>query len=489
MDAGRLATLLMLVAYVGMQIGIGIWVSRRIQSRQDYFTGGRSLGLIPVTLSLFATWFGAETIMGSSAAIAEGGLSGARAEPFGYAICLAAMGLFIAVPFRRAGYVTLADFFAARFGKTSELVVALIMIPISVVWAAAQLLALAAILEAVLGLPAALTLAAAAITVIVYTTFGGFVGDVYTDMIQSVVLIIGVGVIFFAAAGHFGGGAGLAAAIRPEQLELLAPGESWLGQIDSWAIPILGSLIAQEALARLVAARDEATARRATFLAASIYLLVGMAPVLIGLAGPHFTFDAAEGDAFLPSVATTLLAPALFIVFAGALLSAILSTVDSNVIAVSSFVTQNVLAARASAQSAKAQLLFARGVTIAAGVAAWATASSGSSIYDLIQLTSVFGQGGILVATLIGLGGRFGGQAAALGALAASVAVNLVTLAIMPLAAMRSAGAGWGEAFAALLAGDAPVMEGYFLASIAAAILAYGVFAAAGAGRTAERGA
>lgn len=473
MDLGQGAILLALAAYVAAQIGVSVWVSRGVADSDDYFLAGRRLGLWPVGLSLFATWFGAETVLGSSAVVAEEGLAGARAEPFGYAICLLAMGLFIAARFREGAYLNLADFFKARFGPQAEVVAAVIMIPVSVVWAGAQLLALAAILEAVLGAPQSVTLAVAAALVITYTTIGGIAGDIVTDMIQSVVMMIGISLILFATADRFGGLAQMTAAIQPDQLRILGEGETWLAQLDAWAIPILGSLITQEALSRILSARSAGVARRATFLAAGLYLAMGLAPLLIGLAGVHLALPGAEGDAFLPAVARELMAPVLFVIFTGGLLSVILSTVDSNVLSVSSFVSLNLLPRFTTTASAATRLALARGTTIAAGLSAWAVAASGSSIYDLIALTSVFGQGGILVATLIGLRGAFGGPLAALAAMGAGVAVNLATLAAWPAAQLLGQGLGFGEALGLVAAGEGPTVDGYFLLSIAAALAAY----------------
>ena len=131
----RMLLILAVAAYVLVQLGIGWWAARRTRSETDYFVAGRTLGLFPITLSLFATWFGAETVMGASAAIAEGGLAEARAEPFGYFITLSLMGFLVAGKLRAGGYVTLADFFRKRFGPNTETWVVIANVPASIVWA------------------------------------------------------------------------------------------------------------------------------------------------------------------------------------------------------------------------------------------------------------------------------------------------------------------------------------------------------------------
>ncbi len=464
-----------IVVYVAIQIGVGLYVARNVKTEEDFFLAGQRMGLLPIGVSIFATWFGAETIMGSAGAIAADGLAGARAEPFGYAICLFAMAFLVAGVFRRRGYANLADFFHDRFDHRSELAAALITIIVSTIWAAAQLLALAALLESALHVPAQVTLIGATAVVIVYTSLAGIAGDIYTDCIQAVVLVVGLVLMLFAVATAMGGFGPMLAAIEPSQLTLLGEGETWLGQIDSWAIPILGSLVTQEAIARFLSTRTPQLARNATLMAGSMYLLLGFVPVLIALAGVHYLPVGDDSDTFLPNLAAKTLSPFVYVLFAGALLSAVMSTTNSNVLSVSSLMSLNVLSRLHARADNRFRMRVARWSTIGAGVVAYLIASSGQTIYELIALTSVWGQAGILVAVTLGLWSPYGGPRAALWAIVACVAANLWTLTIDPILKLmsRSDAVSFGAAFTQLVAGDAPTMEGYFLVSLLVSALAY----------------
>lgn len=464
---------LFLALYVLAQVAIGIWAGRGAKSETDYYLGGRGIGFWALTLSIFATWFGAETILGSAAAIADGGLSGARAEPFGYAICLVLMALFVAGPIRKSNYVTISDFFRERYGKKAEIASAVVGVIISVIWAGAQLLAVAAILETVVGIPGYVTLLAAAGIVIVYCYFAGLKGDIATDVVQGVFLIIGIVILFFAVSDRAGGFDALIGSIKPEQLRLVAEGESLFARIDNWMIPVIGSLVTQEALTRFLAAKSTRTAQTACLSAAALYLALGMLPVLMGLGGTHLGIAGAEGDNFIPAIALELLPNALAIVLVGALFSAILSTVDSNLLAVSSLVSINLMRRSHGMRSEKAQLQIARMTTVLAGLGALGVAFSGSNIYELLAMTSIFGQGGIMVATMIGLRSSFGGASAALASLFACVAFNLATLLVMPMMAAMGEGMNAGAALAAVLAGDVAPIDGFFIWSIAVSVVAY----------------
>lgn len=85
--------LLGILAYVLLQLLIGFWISRKIKTEDDYLLAGRSLGYVLATFSIFATWFGAESCIGTAGAAYSSGLSGVRADPFGYGICLILMGM------------------------------------------------------------------------------------------------------------------------------------------------------------------------------------------------------------------------------------------------------------------------------------------------------------------------------------------------------------------------------------------------------------
>lgn len=459
--------------YVALQIALGIWIGARVKTSAQYYTAGARLGAVPIAFSLFATWFGAESVIGSSAAIAQGGMGAARAEPFGYAICLFAMGVFIAKPFRERGYLTIAAFFKDRFDRRSELAAAVITALVSIIWAAAQLLALSAILSEALNLPAGVTLLAATGIVIAYASFGGLASDVAADMIQGSILLIGLIALLIALAFSLHHVGGLFGVIEPQQLRLISAGETWLSRLDSWAVPVLGSLVTQEAIARFSGARDTASAQRGCFGAAGLYLMAGTIPVLIALAGVHSLAPGAEvSDRFLPALVLEVLPPIWSLILTGALLAAILSTVDSNFLSVSALMT-GVFARKDRAPP----LWLARTATALAGAAALVIALSGSSIYELIAFTSILGQSGLLIAVVIGLYSKWGGPVAALAAIFAGGACNALTYGLYPLLGTKSAGS------------EPPEFAGGFLLSVVISLLAYAICAHRGSNSLARRAA
>ncbi len=397
-------TQILLIGYLAAQFVICYVVTRKINSEEDFLLAGRTCGTGLITLSLFATWFGAETCIGSSAEVFSFGLSGSRADPLGYCLCLVMSGLLIAPKIWNKNYTTLADVYATRFGPKTERFAVLILSLSSLIWAAAQLRAFGQVISSTTDLPVDLTLFLSFIFVVGYVMYGGLLGDIITDSVQAVVIFVGLGtLVYFIFKEH----PDLISYIvnQPaERLTLIKPNESWLQRIDRWAIPILGSLVAQEIVSRLLAARNVKIATRSSYYAAMIYIFVGLIPVLIGLVGPQIVnFELKDKEHFLVAVAEHYL-PIMFMpIFAGALISALLATIDSILIAVSGLFAHNVIVPRLKIKDEKTKVLTVRLCVVGSAGIAYFLAYNSDSIYSLLEMASSFGTSGILVITLAGL--------------------------------------------------------------------------------------
>ena len=442
--------LLAVAGYVLVQLGIAAWAARGTADDEDYLLAGRTLGVWPVAMSLFATWFAAETVLATSAEVAANGLLGARIEPFGFAAGLAVLGAVLAGPLRRGGHVTIAGYLGARFGGGAESVGAGVVALSGTVWAGAQLYAFATVLGALAGLPFALTLACVTLLVLIYTLVGGFKGDVATDVIQGAILslgLLGLTVVVWRLAG----GLGALTALAEDALRLRDPDEPWLDHAEIWLVPILGTIVSQEAVSRVLAARDEKTARRGAFLGAGLYLAVGGLPILLGLLGSTLGVTLGEGDDYFPALAEAVLPRWAYVVILGALLSAILSSVDSALLAASSVATENVALRLRPDLPPRQRLRVARGATLAAGLLAALIALSGESLRGIVIEAAAIA-GVLAVPVLLGvLTGRGGPRAALL-----SMIANGLLYAVL----------GWGLG-----------VTGAFFWSVAGALLAYAVLA------------
>jgi solute:Na+ symporter, SSS family len=210
------------LAYLLLQFAIGVWLSRRIKNEADYLVAGRSLGMWLSTFSIFATWFGAETMVGSAGSAYREGLTPASAEPFGYGLCLMGMGLIFAVPLWRRQLTTLADLYRQRYSVLVERVAAVILIPSSILWSAAQIRAFGHVLatsSTALEINSAIAIAAG--LTIGYTMFGGMLADAVTDLIQGLMLTVGLIVMCLAVVSQLGGvGEAVAAVAQSDRVAL-----------------------------------------------------------------------------------------------------------------------------------------------------------------------------------------------------------------------------------------------------------------------------
>jgi len=235
-----------LLAFLGLQLGIGVYLSKRISSEADYLIGGRSLGYTLATFSLFATWFGAETVIGSSSSIYGEGFSLASPEPFGYGLCLILMGALLARPLWNRGLTTLADLYRQRFGTGVERLAAVLLIPSSILWAGAQIRAFGQVLATASVVTPETGIAIAAIFVVAYSMFGGLLADAVTDVLQGLILTVGLVITLVAVVLRVGGPAEAIHLLATTDRVNLAPtaaGPLWLA-LEAWAIPVIGSLTA-----------------------------------------------------------------------------------------------------------------------------------------------------------------------------------------------------------------------------------------------------
>jgi Na+/proline symporter len=394
-----------LLGFLALQLAIGVWVSRRIATEADFLVGGRQLGYGLATFSIFATWFGAETVIGSSGSVYGEGVSLASAEPFGYGLCLILMGLVLAKPLWERGLTTLADLYRQRFGTGVERLAAVLLIPSSVLWAAAQVRAFGQVISVAGNVNVQVAIAAAALFTVLYTAFGGLLADAMTDLIQGIILTIGLLVLLVAVVLRVGGVGEAATILAQTDHVNLTPAAAgpWLETLEAWAIPVLGSVAATETIGRVIATRTSTIARRSSLAAGALYITVGSIPVVIALLARSFVTTVGDPEQLLPSLAQELLPTLLFAVFAGGLVSAILSTVDSTLLVASGLLSHNLVVPIARITDEARKVRVARIGVLAFGTIAYLLALNAEGVFALVEQASAFGSTGILVTVLFAL--------------------------------------------------------------------------------------
>jgi Na+/proline symporter len=442
--------LVALAGFLVLQLGIGVWISRRIATEDDYLVGGRRFGYTLATFSIFATWFGAETVIGSAGEVYAGGVSLSSAEPFGYALCLILMGALLAKPLWDRGLTTLADLYRQRFGVSVERLAAVLLIPTSVLWAAAQVRAFGSVIALVGEIDVSVGIAVAAAFTIAYTTFGGLLADAVTDVIQGGVLTLGLVAMLIAVVARVGGAGEAISILRTSGGIDLTPAATgpWYETLEAWAIPVIGSLVAAEVIGRVVAARSGTVARRSGIAAGVIYLVVGSIPVVIALLATGLVGPLADAEQVIPLIARDVLPPLLFAIFAGGLVSAILSTVDSTLLVASGLLAHNIVIPLARITDERRKLLIARAGVVGFGILAYVLAAVSDGVLALVEQASAFGSAGIVVTVIFGLFTSLGSARTAAATLIAGLVVYVGgTVAAIPVPFLASLGASlltWG---------------------------------------------
>ena len=386
--------------YLAVTIGIGLWAARRVHNAKDYVLAGRSLPLYMNTATVFATWFGAESVLSVSAEFNKGGLHAIVADPFGASACLVVVAVFFARAFYRMDLLTIGDFYRKRYGRTMEVATSVVIVASYLGWTAAQMtalgLAFSALSSGAVPLQAGIMLSAA--IVLAYTIWGGMWSVALTDLFQSVMIILGVTIIAIVVGGMAGGfGKVVGAAAEAGKFEFWPRGgtKEWLAFFTAWLTLAIGSVPQQDIFQRVTSAKDERTAILGTLLGGAVYFCFAFVPIFIvaaslmvdpALAGLLTAADARETQRILPSFVLGHMPLWAQVLFFGALLSAVLSTASGAIIAPTSLATENIIKPLHPHMSDRQFLLTLRIVLVAFTLAALLFAlQSKQTMYDMIQ--------------------------------------------------------------------------------------------------------
>ena len=345
------------VLYLALTIAIGLWAAKRVHNSKDYVVAGRSLPLYMSAATVFATWFGAETVLSVSATFTKDGLGGIVADPFGASFCLLFVALFFARAFYRMDLLTIGDFYRKRYGKTVEVITSVAITASYLGWTSAQLTALGLVFSVLSGGAISLStgILIGAGIVVFYTIFGGMWSVALTDLFQSVVILVGLTAVAWLV-GDMAGGAGkvIAAASEAGKFEFWPKGgtKEWLWFLAAWMTLAIGSIPQQDVFQRVTSAKDEKTAVRGTLIGGFVYFCFAFVPIFIAYSalvidpGYEKLFAAEDGreiQRILPDLILNRTPIWAQVLFFGALLSAILSTASGALIAPTSLFTENVI--------------------------------------------------------------------------------------------------------------------------------------------------
>jgi solute:Na+ symporter, SSS family len=419
------------IVYLLVSVTVGLLAATRVHNVKDFAVAGRRLPVPIVMATVFATWFGAEAVMGISATFAKEGLRGVVADPFGSSLCLVLAGLFFAPRFYRLNLYTVGDYYRLRYDRRVEVLCTLCIVASYLGWVAAQFKVLGLVLNVVTegAVSQSVGMIIGAVIVLTYTTFGGMFSVAILDFVQLSVIVGGLLYIAGVLSDATGGvGAVISHARDAGRLEFLpAPSwEAWIPFVGAAVTMMLGSIPQQDVFQRITSAKDERTAVRGSLMGAALYFVFCFVPMFIAysalLIDPVKFGLLLERDAqlVLPTLIvehTPLLAQVMFF---GAVLSAVMSCSSATLLAPSVILSENVIRGMLPHMDEKELLKTMRLVLVGfAAVVLTIALSSDASIYKLVVNTYKV----TLVAAFVPLfAGLFWKQATTQGALWAIVA-------------------------------------------------------------------
>ncbi len=393
------ALIVFVVAYLAVTITIGLLAARRVHSSKDYMVAGRSLPLYMNVATVFATWFGAETVLSVSATFPRDGLSGIPGDPFGASVCLVLAALLFARLFYRMNLLTIGDFYKQRYGKSVEVVTSVAIVVSYLGWTSAQLTALGLVIYTLSGgaleLNHAILIGAA--VVLVYTIFGGMWSIAFTDLLQTIVIVIGLTLVAVLVGDLAGGASKVISQAAAEGKFQFFPSDAagWWAMAGAFFAFAFGSIPQQDVFQRMTSAKDENTAVRGTLIGGLLYFVFAFVPIFIAyaavvadsnLAALFGSDDAREIQRVLPDMVLGKMPLWAQVMFFGALLSAILSTASGALLAPTSLFTENVLRPLSPRMGDKQFLLTLRIVLVTFTACALLFAlNSKSTMYEMVQ--------------------------------------------------------------------------------------------------------
>jgi sodium/proline symporter len=395
------------IAYLIVMVLIGVWVYKRTKTLSDFALGGRSLNAPTAALSAQASDMSGWLLMGLPGAVYAAGIGEAWIA-IGLAAGTYLNWLFVAPRLRtyteRAhNSISLSAYFESRFEDRTNLlrvISALIIFVFFTVYVASGLVAGGLLFADIFNIDATLAMTIAVLVVVLYTFLGGFLAVSFTDFVQGVLMfiaLVAVPVMVIAAIGGFDAMFGEVEQASPNLLNWIDEASyadgAWgaggtlsfvaIAGLLAWGLGYPGQ---PHILARFMgirSAKDIPVARRigmtwvlVTLAAAVLIGLAGIAYIEEPLANPETVFLALVQDQFNPWIAG---------LFLSAVLAAIMSTADSQLLVASTAVSEDFYRRYARREASDSELVWiGRAAVVAVAVVAYALALQGGTVLDIV---------------------------------------------------------------------------------------------------------
>lgn len=343
------AILLTLVVYNAALVAIGLWATRRTHDDSDFFLGGRQLGSWVAALSASASSSSAWTLLGVSGAAYSWGLSALWLFPAtvsGFVINWLWVGPRLMRMSRATGALTLTEFIAGDrrdpLRATIVRVCSGAILFAFVFYIASQFQAAGNAFAASFGVSTAVSISIGAGVIVLYTLLGGFWAVSVTDMLQGLLMVAAALFLPVVALAYVGGFGellqGLRAAAGPDGITFTRgyPGILGLAFVLGTLGIGLGYPGQPHVVNRFMALRDSAALRQGRMIAIAWAVVIYSGMLLLGLSARVLWSELPDGEQVFFHAANAMLPPVLAGMMVAAVLSAIMSTADSQLLVAAS---------------------------------------------------------------------------------------------------------------------------------------------------------
>lgn len=390
--------LTLVIVYLLVTIGIGLYAARRVQTTSDFAIAGRHLPLVMIVTTTFATWFGSETVLGIPARFVNNGLNGVVEDPFGAGTCLILVGLFFAGKLYRMTLLTISDYYRERYGRTVEVLCSLIIMLSYLGWVSAQVTALGLVFNLLsagaISIPAGMAIGV--FSILAYTLFGGMWSVAVTDFIQMIILVVGLSILAVFAGDLAGGPHRVVALAISRDMFRFWPEPNVRDVLFFFASAItmmLGSIPQQDVFQRVMSANKESAARNGPIIGGVFYILFAFVPMFLVASALIIMPEQAaallkdDPQKILPTLVLEKMPFVMQVLFFGALLSAIKSSASATLLAPSVTFTENIWRQFRPRTGDRQELRTMRITVLVFSlcVLAYAIYAQGTPIYDMVS--------------------------------------------------------------------------------------------------------
>lgn len=317
------------IVYFVIMFAIGFYYFFKVKTSDDYLIASWNMGFWSITGTIISTCAGAAVFIGWVGMGYSVGISGYMKFALPSFIFSVILIYFFSGALRRQHLYTLADLFSERFGARLGLIPSIFSAFVySVPTTALQIVGMSTVFLTVFGIPYNWAILLSFALVLGFTILGGLVATIVTDALQSVIVIIGIFLLFFAAINYAGGPSEIIANSPPGHLTLW--GAEGMGDVLAFALSVGPFyLVWQSTWQRIFASRNERIAIRAGLTGFTVFAIIATLPYLIGLSAVQFVPEGMAPDLIFSYLTVELLPPALGGIVIVGLLSALMTGADS----------------------------------------------------------------------------------------------------------------------------------------------------------------